>query len=156
MAAFHARPSILLRPKKAPGSTMNNSQHLEMEHAREEARLAAKREQRQQREHVRGQQLWGDASDKAELAAQNRADHDAQREARRRLADAERAQQQQLSQQMQQREAETRRAEMAKIEAKREYLARLREDNLRVRVRLFDTSARPASAAASPVWRHMT
>jgi hypothetical protein len=132
MSSFQARPSILLRKKKDPSSSLSNNQHLELEHEREEAKLAAKRDLRQQREHVRGQQLWGTSADKAELAQKERAEHDAQLAARRRIEDAERQEHARLKQDMVQREADVRRAELAKIEAKREYLAQLRDDNYRV------------------------
>ncbi len=69
----NVRPSILLRPKKvASAAAISNSTHMQMEHEREEARLAAKRDARAQREQERGQRLWGDPEEKAHLAAQDR------------------------------------------------------------------------------------
>ena len=131
MSTFQCRPSILLRPKKAanPESAHVATQHLELEHQKEEARLNLKRDQRLAREHVRGQQLWGSASDKAELAAAERREHEAQRDARRRAEEAERAERARLQACMKHSEAASRRAELAKIEAKKEYLQQLRNDN---------------------------
>ena len=132
MSSFQARPSILLRKVKEPSSSLSNNEHLQLEHDREEAKLAAKRELRQQREEHRGKQLWGDAAAKAELAAKERAEHDALLESRRRNQDLDRAEQDRLTQMMHQREADVRRAEMAKIEQKRAYLSQLRDDNHRL------------------------
>ena len=132
MSSLQIRPSILLRKKRDPSTVLSNSQHLEFEHEREEARLQAKRELRAQREHVRGQQLWGSSSDKAELAARERAEHDALLDARRRLAERERAESQKLAHEMAQREQDVRQAELAKLEQKRAYLATLRDENNRL------------------------
>lgn len=121
MSSFQARPSILLRKKKDATSSLSNEQHLEVEHEREEARLAAKRDARQQREHVRGQQLWGDKNDKAELAQKERAEHEKQFEARRAQQEAERAAHQRLQADMLQRDNDVRRAEEAKIEGQTQH-----------------------------------
>lgn len=127
------RPSILLRPKKVSSTAaVSNSQHMEMEHEREEAKLAAKRDLRQQREVARGQQLWGSPAEKAELARNERAEHDAQRDARRMAEDRARQDADRAHREMLAKEQETRRAELAKIEAKRQYLATLRDDNARL------------------------
>lgn len=111
---------------------MSNHQHMELEHGREEARLAAKRDLRQQREQLRGQQLWGSASEKAELASRERAEHDALLASRREQAAAERAAHERLQAEMHARERDVRQAELAKVEAKREYLAQLRDENFRL------------------------
>jgi len=142
------RPSILLRPKKPSPDPSNTSVFIHtagsarLEYEREQQSLEKKRQQRAQREHVRGQELWGDKQDKAELAARARAEHDRFIASRREVAERERADAMRVQQEALQREEQSRREEQARIEAKKAYLAQLRDENNRL------AEQRRAAAAA--------
>lgn len=132
MSSSQFRPSILLRPRKDPNPALAANETLQLEHNQQEQRLALKRAQRAERERQRGQALWGDAADKAEIAERERRAHADFVASRRAVQEQERAQQERLAQQNARREAELRQAEMAKLAAKKEYLASLREENGRL------------------------
>ena len=126
----NVRPSILVRPKRvASAATLANSSHLEVEHERAEQRLQAKREVRMQREEQWGKKLWGNHEEKAQLASEERAAHEELMNRKRLDDEFHRAEQFKISQTNLQYEEAVRQAERARLDAKREYLARLRDDN---------------------------
>jgi hypothetical protein len=132
-SAFNVRPSILLRPRKVQSAAaINNDQHLTLEHEREEARLAAKRDLRAQREAERGAALWGSPAEKADLAARERRAHEDQMAARRAAEELEREDGARAHRELMHKEHALRAAEAAKLESKRAYLAQLKEDNYRL------------------------
>ncbi len=132
MASFQNRSSILLRPRRVTATGVVVASTLETEHGREEARVAAKREARLNREAQMAARVWGGPEERAQLAAKEKAVFDKHLEAKRLVDQHEREASQNLDNHVQDYLQQQRAAELAREAAKREYQAKLRDENFRV------------------------
>jgi hypothetical protein len=132
MASFQNRNSILLRPRRVTATGVVVASTLESEHSREEARVNAKREARLNREATMAAKVWGSPEERAALAAKEKSVFDKHLEAKRLVDSHEKAASQSLDNHVADYLAQQRAAELAREAAKREYQAKLRDENFKV------------------------
>jgi hypothetical protein len=127
--SFQVRPSITHRPIKesVPNAITRENQDLEFQ--REQARLEQIRQARANQIQARGQKMWGDSSERAQMNERERMEINRIAEEKRKIQENENNRRAQQEAEIARIRAERDQKERQRQEARKEYMSHIRDYN---------------------------